>query len=327
MPENRAYEVNAAAPGIIERVIGQGQVMASLRVALEACWNDGTRFPHALFVGPPGVGKSLCAQVIAKEMGSTLRETLAQTLTSTADLNALLLEAGERDVVFLDECDELAPSLQVLLYRTIAEGKLFVPRNGAGRTPPPLPLANFTLLLACNNEFRLARPLTERLKLVCRFDYYSEDEIAQILRERAHMLGWAVEPPVFAAVAQLARGVPRLALRLLESANRTARSENDTTVTLEHFRRTCQLEGLDSGGLDRTEQKYLSILSESNGMPVRLGVIADRLGLPPRTISAVIEPYLVRQGLIHRRDAGRELSEKGREYLARAAAAPEPGAA
>ncbi|HEX2922901.1 MAG TPA: Holliday junction DNA helicase RuvB C-terminal domain-containing protein [Chloroflexota bacterium] len=315
MPEERLSEVNAASPNVIERVIGQGQVLAAIKVALEACWNDGTRFPHGLFVGPPGLGKSLVAQLVAKEMGSTLRETLAQTLTNAADLNALLLEAGDRDVVFLDECDELDPSLQVLLYRTIAEGKLFVPRNGAARVPPAIPLANFTLLLACNNEFKLARPLVERLKLLCRFEYYTDAEVAQIVRDRAHALRWEVEDSVFPAIAKLARGVPRLGLRLLESAYRTARSENDSMVTARHFRKTCALEGLDELGLDRTQQRYLAILHEAQGSPVRLGVIADRLGLPPRTISSVIEPFLIREDLIRRQDSGRELSPKGWDHM------------
>jgi Holliday junction DNA helicase RuvB len=317
MPEDqvRANEANAVSPVVIDRVLGQSQVIATVRVALEASWNDGTRFPHALFVGPAGVGKSLLAQVVANEMGCQLRETLAQTLAGPADLNAMLLEVGDKDVLFLDEADELEPSLQVLLYRAIAEGKLFTARNGARRTPQALPLANFTLLMASNNEFKLARPLLERFKLVCRFDYYASSEIEQILRDRAKGLRWVVENEVFPVIAQRSRGVPRLGLRLLESSYRVARSEAADVVTVSHFERMCQLEGLDALGLDRTEQRYLQILREAGEQSVRLGVIADRLGLPPRTISSVLEPFLVRQGLIQRSDAGRTLSSKGLQHL------------
>jgi holliday junction DNA helicase RuvB len=315
MPENRDLNINDTGPNVLERMIGQSQVVQTVRVALEASWNDGTRFPDAGLFGPAGVGKSTLCSLIARELGSPLHETLAQTLTSPGDLHALLMSAADRDVVFIDECDEMDGELQTLLYRAIAERKLFLPRGSSPRTPPAIPLANFTMLMACNHESRLAQPLVQRLKLVCRFGFYDANEIERILSDRVRALRWSVADGVLAEIAKRARGVPRIALRHLEAAHRVSRAENEPIITRAHFDRMCQLEGLDAAGLDPTEQQYLRILHGAAGKPLRLGVIADRLGLPSRTLSISIEPFLVRTGLIYRSDAGRELSSAGRLYV------------
>ena len=150
-------------------------------MALEASWNTASRFPHALFVGPAGVGKSALAKVVALEMGCEIRETLGQSLSSPSSLRALLVEAKDRECIFIDECDELGQQIQTLLYRALEERKLFLPSGGGKQTM--IPLANFTLLAACNNEFQLAAPLRDRFKLSVRFEFYSVPELEQIVRQ------------------------------------------------------------------------------------------------------------------------------------------------
>lgn len=317
MSDEELPNTNDHGPCVLERFIGQQAAVGKVRVALEASWNDGVAFPHTLLVGPPGVGKTQLAKVIAKEMGSELHEALSQTLESPCDLNALLLGAADRDVVFLDECDELAANpFQTLLYRAIEERRLFLSRQGNTQKVGSIPLAAFTVLAATNNEFSLVQPLRERFKLVLRFDYYTTEELTVLIRQRGAALRWNCEEAVFGRIAALGRGVPRLAIRLLEACHRTARSENSDTIRVSHCEQTCRLEGLDAQyGLDPTERTYLQTLKESQGRPVRVGTLSARLGLPPRTISTVIESYLLRLGLVNRTEGGRELTAAALDYL------------
>jgi holliday junction DNA helicase RuvB len=306
-------DTRPTGPLVLEKFIGQKAVVDQVKVALEASWNDATPFPHLLMAGPPGVGKTQLAKVIAAEMGGSLHEVLANTLQSAADLNAVLLRARDREVVFIDEADELpAQPFQTLLYRALEEGKLFLGGQKAGS----IPLQNFTLLAATNHESSLVAPLRERFKIVLRFDYYEAADLTTIVSHRARSLGWSCEPAVFTKLAALGRGVPRRAIQLLESCRRVARSRGEDTITLDHCTKTCQLEGLCSVyGLDPTERTYLRLLHEAGGTPVRVGTLSARLGLPPRTLSQVVEAYLLRLGLVARRNDGRELTPLAQEYL------------
>lgn len=305
--------VNDVLPASLDAFIGQRSVVEAVQVGIRASRNTATPFPSALFCGPPGTGKSQLVQIIAAELGVALHETLAQTLTGSGDLQALLLDAQDGEIVFLDECDELPSDLQVLLYRAVAERKLFLPRGSSNRPARPLPLANFSLLLATNHESKLARPLVERLKLHCRFEFYRDSEIARLVEDRAQVLGWTCEPAIFPLIAQRSRGTPRVALRMLESARRVALSENSERLAVRHLHRACEIDGIDERGLDRTEQAYLRVLHQAS-IAVRLGVIADRLGHPARTLSGCVEPYLIRVGLISRSEEGRQLTEAGARY-------------
>jgi Holliday junction DNA helicase RuvB len=314
MPDPAQSDINAVSPNILEQFVGQDECVVRVKVALEAAWADGTRFPHTLMVGPPGVGKSLMAKVIAKEMGCELREALAQTLGLGGELSALLLEAGDRDCVFLDEADEMYPYHMSLLYRSLEEGKLFVPRGESTEATRSIPLSSFTLLAATNNEFQLVQPLRERFRLILRFDYYSVEALTLLLRQRAMALHWGIEEEALSGIAGRGRGTPRVALRLLEACRRTCRSQYESVITMQHFEQTCRMEGLDEMGLDRVEQQYLRYLYEAENA-VRLGTLASVLGLPPRTVSSVIEDFLVRSELVIRSDFGRQLSKKGVEHV------------
>lgn len=311
MSEFEPNEINDVAPSSIRHLIGQSGVVEQVTVALDASFADDRRFDDAMLLGPPGVGKSALARIIACEMATELHETLGQALKAGADLNALLLAAKDKDVIHIDEAHELAKPFQTALYRALDRREIVV---SGGRTAPySLPLNDFTLLLSTTDEHALLQPLRDRMKLALRFDFYFMPELAAIVDMRSRALRWDTDQEVFAQIAQRSRGTPRLALRMLSSARRVCRSEGDTTITVEHLKRACRLEQLDELGLGPTDQKYLQAVADGAS---RLNVIASVLGLPAKTVSAVVEPYLVRAGLVMKDDCGRrELTAEGREHL------------
>ena len=254
----------AEGPPTLNHIIGQRSAVEQARIALDAAFQDNQPFPSTLMTGPPGLGKSMLAQVIAREMASGYFEALGQTLVVPADLNALLLSATERSVVFIDEVDESPSYIQTALYKAVEERKLFLEPTGPNRAPQSIPLVPFTIILATNHEHALVQPLRDRLKLLLRFEYYSDSELTEILRQRCRSLGWAADDEVLADIAKRGRGTPRVALRLLESARRVCRSVGETALTSNHLQRVCSLEGVDPRGLDRHEL-LLQMLDEAKG--------------------------------------------------------------
>jgi len=305
-------EVNEAKPATLDGLVGQQSVVEQVRVALDAARADARPFDHALMVGPAGCGKTTVAHCVSREMATTLHEVLGQTLETAADLNFLLLGARDRDVVFVDEAALTPSDQQHALLLALDQRKIVLGGGRTGRSPQAIPLANFSLLLATTHEHSLIGPLVDRMKLVLRFGYYNEAELVELLGRRCHALGWPVDPEVLPQVAQRSRGIPRLALRLAQAAWRVARSEGEARITAAFLRRACDLEGIDPLGLDVTQQAYLRLVAEGTG---RLNMIASRLGLPTRTVSEVVEPYLIRSGLVEKDESSKRLlTQRGREH-------------
>jgi Holliday junction DNA helicase RuvB len=308
-------EINDAAPTSLAELVGQQSVLAQVRVALDAARQDGTKFDHALLVGPAGTGKTQTAKVIASEMKSDFREILAQSITSPADLNAVLLGATDRMIVFLDEAHELAKDHQTALYMALDQRRVFINGGRAGRPPQAIPLADFTLLLASTEEYCLLQPLRDRCRLLLRFDFMSAADLMILTRQRSRALRWPVADEVLHEIARRSRGTPRLALRLLQACRRVCRSEGASDIELAHLLRACRLEELDELGLGPMEQSYLREVASGVS---RLNVIASRLGLPTRSVAEVCEPFLIRIGFLVKDDQGRrQLTAEGREHLAR----------
>lgn len=299
-------------PSSINHIIGQKHVKNVVTVALDYAHHEGKKFDHSMMLGPPGLGKTALSQIIAQEMATDFIDLLGQSIGSVADLNAVLLAAKDRSIVFIDEVHELSKSLQTTLYLALDQRKILVP-GGNNRAPISIPIADFTLLLATTDEYLLLQPLRDRMKLVLRFEYYTTDELTLILKQRVTGLKWNVEDSVLHEIALKGKGTPRLALRILESAHRVSRSLGEQVITHNHLQRACELEQIDELGLGPTEQKYLQIISSG---PTRLNVISSTLGLPSRTVSEVTEPYLIRAGLIAKDDQGRRtITSKGQNHL------------
>lgn len=313
-------DIHQAAPPTLNHYVGQRPVVSQIKVALDAAFADDQRFPHALLTGAPGLGKTLLSQIVAREMASEYHETLGQSLAQPSDLFGLMLQATDKSVVLVDEADELPPQIQTTLYRAVEERKLFISTSSSSRGARTIPLADFTLLLASNHEHSLVQPLRDRMKLTLRFEPYAEDELHELVRQRARALHWDVDDDVLRLIAARGRGTPRLALRLFEACRRTCRSESEQAIRRRHFERTCELEGIDALGLDRQERQLLAILEDAAGA-VRLNVLASRLRLPPRTVSEVVERVLVQLGLIDKAPEGRRITAKGLSHL-RGANAP-----
>lgn len=305
-------EVGDVKPSSLNHLIGQHGVIDQVRVAIDAAHMDGKKFDHAALVGPPGLGKSALASVIAQEMAAEFHEILGQSISSPADLNALLLGVKEDGaVIHVDEAHELGREYQTALYLALDKRTLMI--SGKGRSPQSLPLADFTLLLSTTDEYGLLQPLRDRMKLVLRLQFYTVEDLTTVLIQRIRALSWDTHEEILPQIARRSRGTPRLALRLLQSCHRVCRSEGEDTITERHLQRACQLEGIDDIGLGPTERQYAELLADG---PTRLNVLASALGLPTRTVSEVVEPFLIRANLVMKDDQGRrQLTQQGHDHL------------
>jgi Holliday junction DNA helicase RuvB len=310
MNEHRAVEINDVAPTSLAHIVGQRSCVDQLKVAIDCAFETGQKMDSCLMVGGPGLGKSAVARVISNEMATEFHEVIGQSITCPADLNAFLLTAKDKAICHIDECHELKKEYQTAIYLALDQKRICI---GGGKSIQSLPIADFTLLLSTTDEFCLLQPLRDRMRLVLRFEFYSEEELTMVLKHRAKCLRWDVEEAVMPLIAQRSKGTPRLALRLLQSCYRVCRSQGETTITLDYLERACGLEQIDELGLGPVEQKYIGILRDG---PQRLNVIASMVGLPARTISAVTEQFLIRAGLIIKDDQGRrQLTGVGYEHV------------
>jgi holliday junction DNA helicase RuvB len=314
MNMTRQNELNDVSPTSLNHLIGNRHITEAIRVALDAAHADNRPFDHCLCVGPAGVGKTQTAKVIAAEMASEFYEVLGQALEKASDLNALLLAAKDKDVIFIDEAALIPNEQQHALLIALDQRKIILAGGKTGRSPQSLPLANSTLVMATTDQYRLIPPLVDRMRLVLQFQFYQENELIEITRQRLRALNWPIDDEVLPLIASRSRGVPRLALRLAQAAWRVARSEGELLITAKHLERACLLEQLDALGLGPLEQQYLRMVKDGTS---RLNVIASRLGLPARTVSQVTEQFLIRAGLVDKDEQGRRfLTRKGHAHLA-----------
>lgn len=253
------------------------------------------------------------AQRVGDDLTAERCENVSATLAVVGlGIDAVLLAATPRAVVHVDEAHELDKEYQTAIYLALDQKKVLLSTR-SNRGPQAIPLADFTLLLSTTDEYCLLQPLRDRMRLSLRLQYYADDELVEVARRRADVLGWPVAAEVLPDIARRARGTPRIALRLLQACRRVCRAEGADRITEDHLRRACDLEGTDAIGLGPTDQQYLGVLAAG---PTRLNVIASRLGLPTRTVAEVVEPFLIRAGLACKDDQGRrELTAEGRQHL------------
>ncbi len=298
----------------LNHVVGQSRAVTVLRTALDAYWHDRSKnganesFPHLLMCGPGGTGKTLLSELIAQELCTECHVELAQNIGNIGQMQGLLMMLEPEHILLIDEIHELSETVQVSLYRALEERKLFL---GGNRKPVTLP--PFTLIGATTDEYLLTTSMRDRFKILLRLQHYSQDEVSLLINQRAKRLSWDIDTVSVTQLAARSRGVPRLAVRLLESAKRVASSKGLDRIEPMHVEEMLVIEGVDSLGFDPVEQRYLILLKESGG-PVRLNVLATHLGLPRQTVE-MFERDFIRLGLITKGDKGRALTPKGIEHV------------
>jgi len=298
----------------LDHVVGQARAVSILRTAISSYFYERTKakeeqaFPHLLMTGPAGTGKTLLSETVAREVACTLHTELAQNVRTPEQVHGALMMLEPGDIWFLDEIHELHPTAQVTLYRAVEERKLFLGKRHVVTLP------SFCLIGATTDEHRLSRSCRERFRLHIRLTHYTDEEMFLLIRQRAKRLGWTIVDDAVRLLAGKSRGTPRLAVRFLESSKRQASSEETDNITVAHVHRMCEIEQIDSLGLDAVEQRYLRILREAEGA-VRLNVIATTMGLPRQSIE-MFEADFIRLGLITKTEKGRMLTPKGIEHLA-----------
>ena len=311
MNEDRATDIHDVKPSSLSHLIGNDHVRQQVQVALDSCFEDQVRFPDTMLVGPPGLGKSALATVISKELCVELYETLGQSV-GPAELNALLLSAKDNELIHVDECHLLPTEQQTSIFYALDQRKLIV-QSGNGQTA--IPLAKFSLLLSTTDPQKVLQPLRDRMRMVLEMGYLTELELIEVVRQRSRALGWTLEDAALPEIACRGRGTPRICLRILQSSRRVARSEGEENITLAHVRRACQLDRIDDRGLTSQEQKFIQLLGTGS---LRLNVLASILGMAPRTVSEVIEPFLVRSRLLIKDKNGlRQLTQAGLDHLSK----------
>ena len=309
MNEETPNDLRDVQPSSFRHIIGQRHVTEALKIAVDASFQESKRLDEVLLCGPPGLGKSALVSVLAQELAVPFNEVLAQSITNTAELNAVLLGATN-GILFLDEIHLLNPTQQHLLLQVLDKRRIFL---SGGKSVQSIPVAPFTLVGATTDPDGCIAPLLDRFRILLHLDYYSLDELAQVVRQRCHALTWSYEGDLPMEIARRGRQTPRIALRLLQSARRVAVSEGADEITVAHLERACELERVSTEGLDSMQQRLLRLLGPSGQ---RLNVLASMLGVSTKVLTKTVEPFLLRHGMIVKTDGGvRQLTEKGREHL------------
>lgn len=305
---NELKDIRDFQPQSLRKIIGQSHVTKALEIAVEASFAEQKRVDDILLCGPQGLGKTALVKTLALECAAPFTEVLAQSVTNAAELNSLLLSST--GIVFLDEIHLLSAANQNLLLKAVEERRIFI---GNGKSVQSIPVAPFTLVGATTDPDGLLGPLVDRFRLVLHLDYYSHDELAEIVRQRLRVMRWEFEPELLGEIAQRSRGTPRIALRFLQSARRVQMAEGGNVLSVDHLRRACEVERISDLGLDNVQQKYLHLLA--NG-PVRLNVLASMLGVSTKLLTKTTESLLLRNGMVVKTDAGlRTLTEIGQKHL------------
>lgn len=304
-------------PKQLSEFIGQDKLRENLRVFIEAATARGEALDHVLFSGPPGLGKTTLAGIIAREMGVGFKASSAPIITKAGDLAAILTNLQPRDVLFLDEIHRLSPAIEEVLYPAMEDHRLdLMIGEGPTARSVQIELAPFTLVGATTRSGLLTTPLRERFGIPFQLTYYDDDQLADIVRRNAALLKIKIDEGGSIEIAKRSRGTPRIAGRLLRRVADFATVAKSDVVTAKIADQMLLRLDVDQAGLDALDRRYLSILVENyGGGPVGADTLSVALSESRDVVEEVIEPYLLQQGYLQRTPRGRMLSPKGYEYL------------
>lgn len=316
LPEEKEQDLSLR-PQSLDQYIGQGKTKDEMRIYIQAAKQRQEALDHVLLYGPPGLGKTTMALVVAREMGTDIRTTSGPAIEKAGDLVALLNDLRPGGILFIDEIHRLPRFVEEMLYSAMEDFYIDI-IIGEGETARPVhfPLPPFTLIGATTRAGALTAPLRDRFGILVHMEYYTVQELAQVIERSARVLDIEITSQGAGEIARRSRGTPRIANRLLKRVRDVAEVESDGLVDQEIAHRALDLLAVDEMGLDTIDQKMLRMMIELyRGGPVGLNTISANIGEDTDTIEDMVEPYLLQEGFIKRTARGRQVTDKAYEHL------------
>jgi Holliday junction DNA helicase RuvB len=317
-PERQVEDADAALrPKSLDEFVGQQGARENLRIFVNAARARGEALDHVLFFGPPGLGKTTLAGILAREMGVGFRATSGPVIAKSGDLAALLTNLEDGDVLFIDEIHRLAPAVEEVLYPAMEDRALdLMIGEGPSARSVRIELPRFTLVGATTRQGLLTTPLRDRFGIPVRLNFYTVEELEQVVRRAARLLGVPLTDEGAREIARRSRGTPRIAGRLLRRVRDFAHAAREDSISAEAADKALSRLEIDALGLDAMDRRYLTMIADLyGGGPVGVETLAAGLSEPRDTIEDVIEPYLIQLGLIARTARGRCLNGRGYAHL------------
>ena len=313
--EEISYEVTLR-PSSWDEYIGQEKIKKNLKVFIEASKKRDEALDHILFFGPPGLGKTTIANIIATEMNTNIKTTAAPMIEKAGDLAALLTNIEEGDILFIDEIHRMSPAIEEILYPAMEDFRLdIIIGSGPAAQTVKIDLPRFTLIGATTRAGMLSNPLRERFGMHFRMQFYTPDELSQIVTQAAHKLEKPTADKASVEIARRSRGTPRIALRLLKRVRDFSEVANENEVTIARAKYALDQLGVNNLGFDEQDIQLLELLVSAKNKPMGLSTIGAALSEDEGTIEDVLEPYLIANGYIERTARGRIATQKSYEHF------------